>query len=121
MILAKKKQAFWKKLGPEIERTTRHIGNIIDKSNVAQIVDALIYGGVAIQGALVMNDPRGALIGPIGLKLAQSPNLIAGGAGIAVLAALGLASIAPSAIDDIRNKYEETTGLKYPPKYIQIG
>jgi len=89
----KNKKPFWKKTNPELEHITNHIGKIIDNSNLSHIIDAFLYGGTAILGIQATGDIRGALIGPIGLKLASSRNEVAGLAGCGVLATLGLITI----------------------------
>jgi len=92
----RKRKPFWKKYGPEWKHVTDHVGKVIDNSNLSQVIEALLYGGLAFQGASVMKDIRGAIIGPIGLKLAMSANIVSGASGVAILAGLGLASVAPS-------------------------
>jgi len=97
----KVKLPFWKKWGPEATHITDHAGHIIDNSNVSQLVEALLYLGTAYVGVEATGDIRGALIGPIGLKLASSMNLAAGTAGVLVLTTLGLltiSKISPTAV-----------------------
>lgn len=89
----KEKKAFWKKLDPELQRVTDHLGHIIDNSNVKQITDTLLNLGLSYQGIVVTKNIMGGLIGPLGLKLAQSPNIVAGSAGLAILSGLGIGSI----------------------------
>ena len=89
----KKKQPFWKKTSPELKHVTDHIGKVIDNSKLTDFIEFFIYAGLAYVGAEKLKDWRGALIGPIGLKLATSMNIVAGTAGIAILGVLGLASI----------------------------
>lgn len=106
--LAKKpKQAFWKKWGPESKEITDHIGHAIDNGH---IIDYLLYGSLALIGAQATQDIRGALIGPIGLKLALSGNDIAGASGILILATLGLTELGISG-KDIKNPFSVTSGL----------
>lgn len=89
----RKREPFWKKFGPDIRHVTDHIGHVLDNSRVSDFIDVFLYGGLAYLGTEVVHDWRGALIGPIGLKLAQSQNEISGLAGLGILATLGLASI----------------------------
>jgi len=104
MVKRKKKKVkvpFWKKFGPEANHIFDHAGHIIDNSSVDQLAEALLYLGTAAWGVQVTGDLRGALIGPIGLKLASSMNVIAGGAGVAILTTLGLltiSKISPTAV-----------------------
>ena len=60
---------------------------ILEKSDKA--FNLAINVGLAYAGVRVFNDWKGALIGPIALKLAQSDNLVAGGAGVVMLTGLG--------------------------------
>jgi len=92
----KEKVAFWKKLSPEWDRVSGHIGNVIDNGHA---VDYFLNGSLAILGVAATNDIRGALIGPIGLRLAQGGNVLAGGVGLAILGSLGVVSVAPGVID----------------------
>ncbi len=62
-------------------------------------VDAFVNAGLAIAGYQVMKDWKGLLIGPIGLKLAQSQSIVASTSGVVTLALLGLAST--SQVQDI--------------------
>lgn len=80
------RKAFWKK-SPEIERVSDHIGRAIDR---LPVVDTILNIGLAYLGYELTKDWKGALIGPIALKLATANNIVAGGAGIATLAFLGL-------------------------------
>lgn len=93
---SKRREPFWKSLGPDFRHVTDHIGHVIDNSKVSDFIDVAIYGGLAYVGADVYKDIRGALIGPIGLKLAQSGNIVSGAAGLAILGVLGLSVVAPT-------------------------
>lgn len=92
----KNKIAFWKRQSPEITRITNHIGNIINNGHA---VDYFLNGSLALMGIYSFKDIRGAVLGPLGLKLAQSGNLAAGGVGLGILGLLGLTTFAPSALD----------------------
>lgn len=85
----KKKQPFWKKTSPELKHVTDHIGKVIDNSKLSDFLDFTINAGLAYAGFRVFNDWKGALIGPIALKLATSRNLVAGSAGVIMLTGLG--------------------------------
>lgn len=69
------------------ESLREHIGKAVDRMDP---VDGLLYGAVAYVGYDLTKDWKGALIGPIALKLATSPSEIAAVAGIAALGSLGL-------------------------------
>ena len=88
----KTKLAFWKKLGPEGQRVADHVGKIIDNSRIQEATDAIINLALAYYGVKAFGHIGGAIIGPISLKLATARNDVAGAAGVAGLAALGLAS-----------------------------
>lgn len=87
------KKPFWKKLDPELKHIATHIGKIIDNTNLSQIQDFILNIGLAYAGYELAQDWRGALVGPVGLKLAESGNAASGAAGVAALTALGFASI----------------------------
>ena len=78
----------------------KHLGKIVDNSSAKDISDALLNVGLAYAGYEVLINREGkrnwksTLFGPVSLKLAQSPNVAAGTAGVLGLATLGLASIA---------------------------
>lgn len=57
---------------------------------IPELVDPVIYGGVAYLGWKAFGGVSGALFGPIALKLAQANNMAAGAAGVAGLATLGI-------------------------------
>lgn len=88
----KNKLAFWKKLGPEGQRVSEHIGKIIDNSRLQGATDAIINLALAYYGVKAFGHIGGAIIGPISLKLATARNEVAGAAGVAGLALLGVAS-----------------------------
>lgn len=91
--IKKIKEPFWKKLGPEGKHIADHVGHIVDHSSTSEVIDAFINLGLAYQGVIVSKHILGALIGPIGLKLATARNEVAGLAGVSVLAALGVCSL----------------------------
>ena len=85
----KQRKPFWKKdFGPEFEHVSAHIGKAIDSG---KIIDYLLYGGLAYAGYELFQDWKGALFGPVALRLAQSGNLAAGASGVAGLLLLGVA------------------------------
>lgn len=70
------------------------VEKILDNSTVTDITEASIVGGLAILGALRLNDWKGALLGPISYKLATvsgggmlDPSRMAGIAGLLLLGA----------------------------------
>lgn len=87
------RKPFWEKWGPDVRYIADHVGHVIDNSRISDFIDAALYGGTALLGMQVTGDIRGALIGPIGLKLATSMNIVAGTAGVSILGVLGLAAI----------------------------
>jgi len=92
MVKEKKKRVkepFWKKLGPEAKHITDHAGHIIDNSKLSDLMNFAINAGLAYAGFKVFDDWKGALIGPIALKLAGSMNVVAGAAGVIMLTGLG--------------------------------
>jgi hypothetical protein len=88
----KTKLAFWKTLGPEGKRVADHVGKIIDNSRIQEATDAIINIALAYYGVKAFGHIGGAIIGPISLKLATARNEVAGAAGVAGLAILGVAS-----------------------------
>ncbi|MBA7530981.1 hypothetical protein ES705_23192 [subsurface metagenome] len=88
----KTKLAFWKKLGPEGKRVADHVGKILDNSRIQEATDGIINLALAYYGVKAFGHIGGAIIGPISLKLATARNEVAGAAGVAGLACLGLAS-----------------------------
>lgn len=97
---SRERKPFWKKFGVEMQHVTDHIGHIINNSRLSEVVDTSIYGGLALLGVLQFNDLRGAIIGPVGLKLAMGGNIVGGATGVAMLASI---AIAPAASDLLTN------------------
>ena len=64
-----------------------HIGKAIDSGHMA---DYLLYAGLAYLGYEHFGDIKGAIWGPVCLKLAMSPNIVAGTSGILGLVTLGV-------------------------------
>jgi hypothetical protein len=63
---------------------------LIDRSSVDDLVRLGLYCGLAVAGVVVTENPLGALVGPLGLKLVLTENnAIAQGSGAITLAALG--------------------------------
>lgn len=72
---------------PLEEHLKDHLGRMIDRVDPLELA---IYAGLAYAGYEVFKDWRGALIGPIGLKLATSPSEIAAASGVITLSGLGI-------------------------------
>ena len=108
----KKKEPFWKKLGPEFKNIGDHIEKIIDNSSLKDVSDVAMMGALAYIGYQHFKSPEGALIGPLGYKLATTM----GGtppasqiAGLAILGAMGLAAYDP--IPKIQETIKQLTGV----------
>ena len=74
------------------ESIMAHLGKMVDRATVEDVMNLSIYGALAYIG-LELNkwqDWRAALIPPVALKLALTDGLLSQGAGLAVLAACGL-------------------------------
>lgn len=70
-----------------------HLQNELAKQILAKIEklpDVALQGGIAYVGSRVTGHWTGGLLGLIGLKLAQAPNLASGLAGVGILGGLGL-------------------------------
>jgi len=105
----KVKEPFWKiKASPELKHITDHAGHIIDNSKISDLLDVLINFGLAWAGVETFRDWKGALVGPIALKLATSMNIVAGTAGVATLGVLGFA-------------YAAGRGPEEPPQTPSVG
>lgn len=74
---------------PELKSISDHIGKLIDNSNVKDVADIAIMGGLAYVGYNRTKRIEGALLGPVSYKVAQSMNLAAGIAGVSGLIFLG--------------------------------
>jgi len=88
----KKSDPFWKKK-PELERITRHIGKLIDRIPPEAVSEIGLNAALAYAGYQVWKDWKGALFGPIALRLARSPGgtpPVSQMAGVAGLTYLGL-------------------------------
>jgi len=108
----KEKLPFWKKLGPEFKNIGDHIGKIIDNSSLKDVSDVAIMGALAYVGYQHFKSPQGALIGPLGYKLATTM----GGqppasqiAGLAILGAMGLAAYDP--MSQVQETIKQLTGV----------
>ena len=88
-------------MGPELKHVSDHIGSVIDNSRAQDLVNAFLNIGLAYAGYEIFRDWKGALLGPISLKLATSNNLAAGTAGVVGLASLGLAAGAGKKLSEI--------------------
>ena len=108
----KVKEPFWKKLNPELQHIGKHIGKIIDNSSLKDVTDVAMMGALAYLGYEHFKNPAGALIGPLGYKLATTM----GGqppasqiAGLAILGAMGLAYYNP--LDVVQETIQQLTGV----------
>lgn len=72
---------------PLEESLKEHLGRIIDRVDP---IDAALYGGLYAIGYDIFKDARAAMLGPISLRLATSPNEIAAASGLIGLASLGV-------------------------------
>ena len=61
--------------------------------NLDKITNLALKAGVAYAGMAALGHWSGAIVGLTGLHMAQSPNLIAGGAGVGVLAGIGATNL----------------------------
>lgn len=97
-----------------------HIGKFIDRLDGKSLIDLLLYGTAAYYGYKAFKDqPHGAAVGAISLKLATSMNAAAGVAGVSGLVMIGLGNMLPS--DILEQSYEsmktsQTTGI--PGYYV---
>lgn len=67
--------------------------SIVDRSG--KLVDIATHAGVAYVGYNALKHPMGAVVGLLALRLAQSPNLASGAAGVAALTGLGALNLIP--------------------------
>lgn len=104
------------------ESISGHIGHILDNSTIKDIFDALIMGGLAYAGFNRLKTIEGALLGPISYKIAQSPSLPAGIAGVSGLIFLGGLMSAGGGIPPEEGGgtgfWEKTTELKCKEGYV---
>lgn len=124
MVKGKKKPKvpFWKKLDPELQSIATHIGKMTDNMKLNDWADLGIIAGLAYLSYDVTQDLRGALIGPIGYKLATTM----GGtpplsqiAGLTILAALGMASFREAGSEGASlrlGEYEFPLGFPFMPR-----
>ncbi len=93
------------------------ITNIINATakimeHLPKAVDVSVNIGLAYIGAKMARHWSGALYGPVALKLAQSPNIASGVAGVTGLAALGILAAQPK--EQIKALVEEYSGIFVP-------
>lgn len=69
--------------------------SVVDRGD--KIVSIATNAGVAYLGYNALKHPAGALVGLLGLRLSQSPNLASGVAGIAALTGIGALNMIPPA------------------------
>jgi len=77
-----------------LERIARHIGKIVDNSSIKDIAEASLTAALAYAGYQRFKGVGGALLGPVSLKLAQTPGGITSPsqiAGVLGLCTLGVA------------------------------
>lgn len=67
--------------------------SVVDRGD--KLISIATNAGVAYLGFNALKHPAGALVGLLGLRLAQSPNLASGVAGIAALTGLGALNLVP--------------------------
>ena len=82
-----------------------HIGKLVDKLTAKDLIDISLNVGLAYAGYQVFKDWKGALFGPISLKLAQVEGgtpPVAQSAGLAGLVTLGVALSAADWLTDPR-------------------
>lgn len=79
------------------------IAKLAEKIQPSQWVDVVLNLGLAYAGYEAFHDWRAGLLGPVSLKLAQSPNIVAGTSGVIGLVALGVALTTPDIRADFRD------------------
>jgi hypothetical protein len=83
-----------KNLLPSLLKSVRSVvESAIDRGD--KLVNIATNAGVAYIGFNALKHPVGGLVGLLGLRLAQSPNLASGVAGIATLTGLGALNLVP--------------------------
>lgn len=117
MVKKRKSSTFLKK---PLDSLAVHIGKFVDRLGAKDLIDLCLYGTAAYYGYKAFKDqPHGAAMGVISLKLATSMNTAAGVAGVSGLVLIGLGNILPS--DVLEQSYEsmktsQKTGM--PGYYI---
>lgn len=77
------------------KRLTDLLAKLSDSTaKIKDVAEGALFVGLAYVGYKAVGSWPGLLVGPIGLKLAQSGNIVSAGAGLAILSGLGLASVA---------------------------
>ena len=92
------KKAARRHLKVSLERLAIHLGKIVDNSSVKDIQEAGLNVALAFAGYDAFKNWKGALLGPVSLKLATAPGgtpPVSQIAGIAGLSMLGLAMVTP--------------------------
>lgn len=77
----------------KIQQIKEAIESGIDRADKA--INIGLKAGVAYTGYRALRHPLGALVGLLGLRLAESPNLASGVAGVAALTGLGTLNLFP--------------------------
>lgn len=90
--MVKKKKKKVKKPREKLEKGLDKIIEWLKKQNPKDLAELTLMGGLAYAGYQVTKDWKGTLIGPIGLKLAQTDGIPSQIAGLTTLAVLGLCS-----------------------------
>lgn len=78
---------------PLLKSVKSIVDGVIDRAD--KIASIATNAGVAYIGFNALKHPTGALVGLLALRLAQSPNLASGAAGIAALTGLGALNMVP--------------------------
>lgn len=73
-------------------KAVNQLGNWLKGQNIKDVRDTALDVALFAVGWRSFQNPIGGLLGPISLRLAQSPNLASGASGVAGLTLLGLAS-----------------------------
>jgi hypothetical protein len=108
---ALKAHAHWNESKKSLPESLRgHLGTLLDNATPKTAVDAAINAGLAYLGFEVFGDWKGALVGPIALKLATADSEIGAAAGVAALGILGLLPVAGGVINAWKEWVEQLTG-----------
>jgi len=107
-----------------LERIARHIGKIIDNSNVKDVQEIALNIALAYAGYEALGDWKGALLGPISLKLAQTTGgtpPVAQITGVAGLSLIGLALLGQKSKYSVRvpgTEIDLPQAIPDPFKYV---
>lgn len=76
-----------------LDKAKEALESVVDRADKA--FSLATKAGIAYVGYRALRHPMGALVGLLGLRLSNSPNLAAGAAGIATLTGLGALNLFP--------------------------